>query len=292
MPIGNPAQQHMAWHQQMMMMRMMQVSYAGTWGRRGGEGLSLVRERAQVRSLSISLFLCIYLALSPARALSRSLFISLSRSLCLSQSLTLHVLPLASPLLSRCSLDQMQQQPMGMNGMGMLPNMRPPGMPMLGVEPGAASAAGPDGPQQQLMLQQQAYMMQQQQAYCNMMMHAQQQQMPQAQESMQAAALDQGQEQPQGQQQAQEQALAQSPTADKFFVEGVFRESDIIQNRHAMPSANGQPELNQLPDLLRKLADSPSQSEMSSYSTNACRFMHVWVSHAHKALCAYACRRQ
>ena len=87
------------------------------------------------------------------------------------------------------SLDQMQQQQMGMNGMGMLPNMRPPGMPMLGVESGAASVAGPDGPQQQLMLQQQAYMMQQQQAYCNMMMHAQQQQMPQAQESMQAGIL-------------------------------------------------------------------------------------------------------
>ena len=69
-------------------------------------------------------------------------------------------------------LDQMQQQQMGMNGMGMPmsmnvmgmpPNMAPgmmpfvsaqgpPGMTMMGVEPGAASAAGFNGPQQQLMV--------------------------------------------------------------------------------------------------------------------------------------------
>ena len=38
-------------------------------------------------------------------------------------------------------------------------------------------------------------------------------------------------------------------------------------------SSNGQQVFkDQLPEMLRKLADSPSQSEISSYSTIACRY--------------------
>ncbi len=101
---------------------------------------------------------------------------------------------------------------------------------------------------------------------------------------MQTQAQAQGQAQAKAQAQAQQWTAGPSPTADKFMA-GAFFESDIMQTGHTMPSANGQPEFNQLPEMLRKLADSPSQSEMSSYSTNACRLMDVWVSHAHKALC-------
>ena len=73
--------------------------------------------------------------------------------------------------------------------------------------------------------------------------------------------------------QAQQWSVAPSPTADKFLA-GAFFESDIMGSAQGMPpNANGQPEFNQLPEMLRKLADSPSQSELSSYSTNACRFV-------------------
>ena len=193
-------------------------------------------------------------------------------------------------------------QQMGMNtAMGMPPNMRPmmpfdpakgpPGM--AGGEPGAGpQQQQQQQQQQQLMMQQQQFMMQQQQQFM-MMMHAQQQQQeeaPKAQEQRQdAAAQEQGQEQPEVKPQAQEQAeaheqtqvheqaqqwsVAPSPTADKFLA-GAFFESDIMGSAQGMPpNANGQPEFNQLPEMLRKLADSPSQSELSSYSTNACRFV-------------------
>merc|ERR1719329_901174 len=115
-------------------------------------------------------------------------------------------------------------------------------------------------------MQQQQFMMQQQQQFM-MMMHAQQQQQeeaPQAQEQAEAH------EQTQVHEQAQQWSVAPSPTADKFLA-GAFFESDIMGSAQGMPpNANGQPEFNQLPEMLRKLADSPSQSELSSYSTNAC----------------------